>query len=148
MHNTAGIATVVVAAGALCAFCGCSSGERYQSEKEAEKVEAPLPVATHFQVIDVPVPGPFRFDRRRSLISKKPDSNRQITLIYTGRTHIERAARFYREQMTAPIPGWKLEDDQMRGKRYVLVFAKGKERCRVTVEPGSLGSVKVTVDIN
>ncbi len=137
----------LLATGSLVALCGCGSGERYVDEKAASKVEAPLPASTHFQVIDIPVPAPFKFDRKRSIISKKPEG-RQATLIYRGRAHIERVAKFYREHLAAPTPGWKLDDDQMRGTRYVLIFTKSKERCRVTIEPGSMGNVQVTVDIN
>jgi len=130
----------------LAAF-GCSGGERYADEKSANQVEAPLAAATHFQVIDVPVPAIFKYDRKRSSIYKK-EAGRQASLVYKGRAHIERVANFYRDHMAAPTPGWKLTDDQMRGVRYVLIFTKGKERCMVTILPGAMGTVQVTVDIN
>ncbi len=147
MRTIASILTSALSLGLLLLACGCAGGERYADEKSANKVEAPLAAATHFQVIDIPAPALFKYDRKRSSIYKKEDG-RQASLVYKGRAHIERVANFYRDHMAAPTPGWKLTDDQMRGVRYVLIFTKAKERCRVTILPGAMGTVQVTVDIN
>ncbi len=126
---------------------GCTGGERYSTEEHANKVEAPLLPATHFQVVDIPVPAVFRFERKNSVISTSTDG-RSANLVYKGRAHIERVANFYSDHM--PGRGWKHQKTQVVGSRYILEFIKGKkpERCQVTIEKGAMGSVRTTVDLN
>ena len=129
------------------ALAGCNGGERYVTEEQAEKVEAPLVPATHFQMVDIPVPAIIRYDRRNSTIL---ETGRELTasLVYTGRVHSERLATFFREHM--PERGWNMKKSQVVGNRYLLYFTKGNtaDKCRITIDRGSLGTVKVTVDVN
>jgi hypothetical protein len=139
------VATALTLAAALC-LCGCGGGERYITEEQANKVEAPLAPASHFQLPDIPVPALLSFDRRKSLISEKPQA-RSASLHYRGRVHIDRVVNFFRDHMRG-TPGWKLQDDRMRGSRHVLEFIKGRERATVTIEKGGISGVRVIVDVN
>lgn len=131
----------------LAAVWGCTGGERYATEEQASKVQTPLTVAMHSQLVDIPVPGVFRFDRNNSMISTST-SERSASLVYTGRAHIERVSNFYSDQM--PQRGWTHKKTQVAGSRCILKFVKGKlpERCQVTIEKGTTGTVRVTVDVN
>lgn len=132
----------------LLASAGCGGGERYQTEEQADKVEAPLAPASHFQLPDVPVPADLRYDRGNSFISEDR-SERSASLLYNGRLHVERVANFFRDHMQA-APGWKLQKSRSAGSRYIMIFTKGQrpERCRISIERRSMGKVRVIVDVD
>lgn len=112
-------------------------------------VEAPLAPASHFQLHDVPVPAEISYSRANSFISETP-RGRSASLVYNGRVHPERAANFFRDQLSAPAIGWKLKDSRMAGSRYVMIFTKGKapEYCVVSIERRPFGMLRVTVDVH
>ena len=132
---------------ALALLLGASGcGERYVTEEQASKVEAPLAPATLFQLQDVPVPAILSYDRGISL--KAQDASGRIAgLVYGGRVHPERAANFFVEQM--PKAGWKPRTSQMAGsRRHIMIFTKGKEYCVISVERRAMGTVRVTIDVH
>lgn len=130
----------------LAAASGC--GERYETEEQAKKVEAPLASATVFQQTDLPVPALLRYDRGNSFISINRE-RRSVSLLYNGRLHVERVAIFFRDHMTAAA-GWALKENRTAGARRVMIFTKGKrpEFCVISIEPRAMGKVRVTVDVH
>jgi hypothetical protein len=146
--------TIRTSAPALIAAClatllaGCvGGGERYETEAHADRVEAPLAPATHFQLADIPVPAQLSYDRANSIITETP-GDRGASLVYHGRVHAERVATFFRDQM--PAIGWKMTSYQRPGERHLLNFVKGPrpERCRISIEPNGVGSVRAVIDLN
>ena len=140
--------TLPAAAALAALLAGCvGSGERYETEAHANRVEAPLAPATHFQLADIPVPALLSYDRANSVITETP-GERSASLVYRGRVHAERVATFFRDHL--PAIGWKLTAYQRPGERHLLNFVKGprSERCRITIEPAGIGTVRAVVDLN
>jgi hypothetical protein len=115
------VALVLAPLALLAATAGCTSGERYETEEHASRVEAPLAPASHFQLVDVPVPAVLSYDRNDSIISETPEG-RSASLVYRGRSHPERVANFFRDQM--PAIRWELKKSQVAGSRHLLLFAR------------------------
>jgi hypothetical protein len=82
-------------------------------------------------VSDVPVPDGFLLDKENSRMYDR--GRRECRLIYRRDSYIDadRAVTFYKEQF--PLRGWKLKF--IYGiERTTMIFFKGDEECRVTVD--------------
>lgn len=78
---------------------------------------------------DVPVPR--RFTRRPGCFSWERGRLRVCNLLYQGEADPGRTAEFMRQQLE--LAGWKFVDKSSEGDRRTMNFAKGNDRCKVTL---------------
>lgn len=115
-------------------LAGCATSPRREGDIAGE--ERGLLVAPISRFEDIPVPAGFKVVKDRSF-TFQTDFTRVGLLRYTGRTHIDRVADFYKEQM--PIYNWDLINFFEYGKK-ILNFEKGNQSCIITVEASLTGT--------
>ena len=109
-------------------LAGCATWPKKEAGVAGEEVV--LDIAPILRFADLPVPAGFKIIRDKSFTFQN-DFTRVGLLRYTGRTHIDRVAAFYKEQM--PVYDWDLVNLVEYGKR-ILNFEKGTQSCIITLE--------------
>ncbi len=135
----------------LTALPGCGSREPQQVDmstgapRELTGGDPPLIAGANPQVADLPVPVGFDYDESDSR-AQVSGGLRYVSVYYKGRKDKQRVARFYRDQMPANHR-WKLESFRNDQGTLKLDFAKGRERCNVTVSEDFWGTTTVHAEL-
>ncbi len=119
-----------------------STGAPQQMGSQAKLIaKSPQRVA----VADVPEPIGFSLSESNS-DAQLTGNSRYVNHVYTGRKAKDRVAAFYCEQMPT---NHKWHQDAVRKNRGVwrLHFAKGSERCDITISENFWGTTTVYVEI-
>jgi hypothetical protein len=97
-----------------------------------DKNAALLPTARTI-IADIPVPTTFDLEELRS---RTFDNGvfRYVDLLYEGSASKEAVTEFYKNQM--PITRWDPLTKHVSQGQTIIEYAKGNERCRVTISGG------------
>jgi hypothetical protein len=98
------------------------------------------------QVTDVPVPVGFSIDEKQSEATQTATGSRYINHIYTGRRNKDLVANFYFDQMPANHK-WRADWWGKTRGMWKLHFAKGPERCDVTITDNFWGTTAINIEI-
>ncbi len=139
-------AALLLLAAALAAGCSRplridnSSGAPQQVSSEEKLVASGQP-----RVADVPMPMGFSMKESTSM-AQMTGNVRYVSHYYTGRKGKDRVAAFYCDQMSANH-GWRRECVRDNFGVWRMHFAKGHERCDVTVTDNFLGTTSIHIEI-
>ncbi len=132
----------------LAATAGCGSTMHVDNSTGAPQEinrEEPLIAQAKAEVSDLPVPMGFSL-RDGNSTALSVGAGRYISHYYRGREGKDRIARFYREQMQANHK-WRLDFILKSKGVWRLHFAKGSERCSVTISEDWLGQTTIHGEI-